>query len=141
MGKVFNLPQRLQRDNEFVVEYVENGGNATAAALALGVSPASASTVGHRLKHRLYDDIAEATRDLSGQAVKAIHTLQYLLEHSESDHVRLKAAKDILDRAGFKAVDKQEIVQVSSFENYTDEELKAEIRTLLSDDYGVKGQH
>jgi hypothetical protein len=69
MGKIF-IRFNVERKS---VAGPTAGGIATAAALALGVSAASASTVGHRLKHRLYDDIAEATKDLSGQAVKAIH--------------------------------------------------------------------
>ena len=44
---------REDRDADFICEYVNNGGNATLAAKAVGVSASSASTIGHRLKMRL----------------------------------------------------------------------------------------
>ena len=50
MSKVLSWEDRQTRELEFVQKYVENGGNATEAAKAVGVSNNSASTVGHRLK-------------------------------------------------------------------------------------------
>lgn len=44
-------------------------------------------------------------------AAKAFKTEQDLLLHSESDKVRLGAAKDILDRAGFKPKDEISLTQ------------------------------
>ncbi len=41
--------QSENRDRIFVEEYVQNGGNATQAAIASGANEASASTVGYRL--------------------------------------------------------------------------------------------
>ena len=57
MSKVLSWEDRQTRELEFVQQYVENGGNATEAAKAVGVSDNSASTVGHRLKNRLSDEI------------------------------------------------------------------------------------
>ncbi len=55
--KTIKIAERQGRDDEFVREYVNNGGNATQAAIAVGVSQTSASTVGYRLKGRLTKEI------------------------------------------------------------------------------------
>lgn len=63
--------------------------------------------------------------ELVVSARQALHTLQKLL-HSENDQIRLSAARDILDRAGFKPTNKKEIdvtQTVNYFANMSDEEL------------------
>jgi phage terminase small subunit len=57
MKTAIKLEERRGRDENFVREYVDNGGNATQAAIAVGVSQTSASTVGYRLKGRLTKEI------------------------------------------------------------------------------------
>ncbi|MEE1061286.1 MAG: phBC6A51 family helix-turn-helix protein [Ruminococcus sp.] len=58
-------------------------------------------------------------------APKAIHTMEKLL-NSESDNVRFSAAKDILDRTGFKPQDRIEVQGAvnNPFEGLTTEELR-----------------
>ena len=53
-------------------------------------------------------------------------------------NVRLKANADLLDRAGWKPIDKQEITETSAIENMTDEELQQELDTLLASQGYVK---
>ena len=53
MAKILSINERQSRESDFIREYVENGGNATAAARAIGISNVSASTVGHRMMLRL----------------------------------------------------------------------------------------
>ena len=132
MEAVIKLEERKERDEEFVREYVNNGGNATQAAIAVGVSQASASTVGYRLKSRLTKEIdTEQKAQLRDYAPKAISQIQNLAENAESENVKLKANADLLDRAGWKPIDKQEITETSAIENMTDEELQQELDTLL----------
>jgi phage terminase small subunit len=133
MEAVIKLEERKERDEDFVREYVNNGGNATQAAIAVGVSQASASTVGYRLKSRLPKEIdTEQKAQLQGYAPKAIHQIQSLAEKAESENVRLKANADLLDRAGWKPIDKQEITETSAIENMTDEEIEAELAAILA---------
>ena len=133
MEAVIKLEERKERDSDFVREYVNNGGNATQAAIAVGVSQASASTVGYRLKSRLTKEIdTEQKAQLQGYAPKAIHQIQSLAEKAESENVRLKANADLLDRAGWKPVDKQEITETSAIENMSDEEIEAELAAILA---------
>ena len=84
METVIKLEERKERDEDFVREYVNNGGNATQAVIAVGVSPASASTVGYRLKSRLTKEIdTEQKAQLQGYAPKAISQIQSLAEKAE----------------------------------------------------------
>ena len=139
METAIKLEERKERDEDFVREYVNNGGNATQAAIAVGVSPASASTTGYRLKSRLTKEIdTEQKAQLQGYAPKAICQIQNLAENAESENVKLKANADLLDRAGWKPVDKQEITETSAIENMTDEELQQELDALLASQGYVK---
>ncbi|MBT6201668.1 MAG: hypothetical protein HOI21_14200 [Bacteroidetes Order II. Incertae sedis bacterium] len=133
MEPAIKLEERKERDEDFVREYVNNGGNATQAAIAVGVSQASASTIGYRLKSRLTKEIdTEQKAQLRGYAPKAISQIQSLAEKAESENVRLKANADLLDRAGWKPVDKQEIAETSAIENMSDEEIEAELAAILA---------
>ena len=140
-----------ERDSAFIREFIDNGGNATQAAKQVGVSASSASTIGHRLKMRLLTDIEEEQKNsLKGYAVTALHHLRYLVENATSEAVRLGAIKDVLDRAGFKPVDRQQVEQVSSLDNMSNEDLQSELDRIFEQEYGltqdqlkkaVKGQH
>jgi len=135
MEPAIKLEERKERDEEFVREYVNNGGNATQAAIAVGVSQASASTVGYRLKSRLTKEIdTEQKAQLQGYAPKAIHQIQSLAEKAESENVRLKANADLLDRAGWKPIDKQEITETTAIEDMSDAELQEQLDALLAAD-------
>ena len=138
MGEILSIEDREDRDAEFIREYVNNGGNATLAAKAVGVSAASASTVGHRLKMRLLPDIeAEAKNQLKGYVVPALQRLKDLVEGAQSESVQLGAIKDVLDRAGLKPIDRQQVEQVSSLDNMSNEDLQSELDSLFEQEYGL----
>jgi len=134
MNQITNIEERKERDEEFVREYVDNGGNATQAAIAVGASKASASTVGYRLKTRLSREIDEEQKlQLEGYAPKAISQIQNLAENAESENVKLKANADLLDRAGWKPVDKTEITEGNRYEDMTAEEIQRELDALMAE--------
>ena len=127
MGTVSNIKE-TERDEDFVRHYVSNGGNATQAALACGVSETSAGTIGHRLKIRLLEDIEEAQKEaLKGYSSKALSQIQALAESAVSEKVKLDANKDLLDRAGWKPIDKAHVTQANDWESASTEELQAEL--------------
>ena len=133
MEAVIKLEERKERDEDFVREYVNNSGNATQAAIAVGVRQASASTVGYRLKSRLTKEIdTEQKVQLQGYAPKAISQIQNLAEKAESENVRLKANADLLDRAGWKPVDKTEVTETGRLESMSTEEVEEELHKLLA---------
>ena len=134
MNQITNIEDRKERDEDFVREYVDNGGNATQAAIAVGASKASASTVGYRLKTRLTKEIdAEQKLQLEGYAPKAIRQIQNLAENAESENVKLKANADLLDRAGWKPVDKTEITEGNRYDDMTAEEIQRELDALMAE--------
>jgi hypothetical protein len=100
---------------------------------------------------RLLPDIeAEAKNQLKGYVVPALQRLKELVEGAQSESVQLGAIKDVLDRAGLKPVDRQQVEQVSSLDNLSNEELQSELNRIFEQEYGltqdqlkkaVKGQH
>ena len=132
MTNVLSIEERQDRDSEFIAEFIDNGGNATQAAKTVGVSDTSASTVGYRMKNRLINNIEAAQKEaLKGYATKALHQIQTLAETAVSENVRLKANSDLLDRAGWKPVERSEVTEVTDLQNMTTEELQVELDTLL----------
>ena len=131
MAKLLSIEERQDRDSDFIAEFINNGGNATQAAKTVGVSDGSASTVGYRMKNRLINDIEAAQKEaLKGYASKALHQIQTFAETAVSENVKLNANRDLLDRAGWKPVEKSEVTEVSDLQNMTDEELQAELDGL-----------
>lgn len=100
----------------FVQEYLRSN-NITAAAKAAGYSEKTAHVQGSRmLKHVKVQQYLNKTeqnlnRDLremfAADAVKAYEVLkEIMLKPDAMDKDRIAAAKDLLDRAGYKPVDK-----------------------------------
>lgn len=99
----------------FVQEYMRSG-NATAAAIAAGYSEKTAYSAGPRMlknvgiQQYLNKKEANVDRDLRemfvGEAVEAYKVLKTLMLTAENENVKLGAAKDFLDRAGYKPVEK-----------------------------------
>jgi phage terminase small subunit len=135
MAKLLSIEERQDRDSDFIAEFINNGGNATQAAKTVGVSDGSASTVGYRMKNRLINDIeAEQKEALKGYASKALHQIQTLAETAVSENVKLNANRDLLDRAGWKPIDRSEVTEVTDLQNMTTEELQAELDALYKAD-------
>ncbi len=131
MANILSSEERQERDEEFIRQYVELGGNATAAAKAIGVSASSASTTGNRMKKRLWQEIQiEIKSSIETHVPKALHGLVQLADGADSETVRLNAIKDLLDRGGLKPTEKQEIHQANKYENMSKEELEAELAPL-----------
>lgn len=94
----------------FVEAYVTNGGNKLDAAIEAGYSPDTARFQAYQLirKPHVMQAILERTGiELVASAPRARATISRLLD-SKSDYVALEAAKDLLDRAGFKTAEKHD---------------------------------
>lgn len=91
-----------ERQAAFVFAYIANGGDHEAAALDAGYASANE---GYRLlKH---PNVIKALQPgivnrLSTGAVKALAVIERLMSSARSDYVKLEAARDWLDRAGYK---------------------------------------
>ena len=64
-----------------------------------------------------------------------MNILTDLAENAESESVRLGATRDLLDRAGFRPVDRHEMVKEKSIVKHKSiEELNAQLVSLVGDD-------
>lgn len=108
------------RYRRFVIEYFNCGGNQTQAAINAGYSPRSAYMIGSRLmkNDKVKKIMEEYKADIYGNlrtrmaagAVKAYDTILSIATNPHADdRDRLAAAKDVMDRAGYKPVDKTEV--------------------------------
>ena len=70
----------------------------------------------------------ELHRNFAEIAPRALNILSDLAENAESESVRLGATHDLLDRTGFRQVDRHEIVKEKSVE-----ELNAQLVSLVGE--------
>jgi phage terminase small subunit len=97
-----------EKQAAFVKALVTNGGNKTQAAITAGYSPKTAREQAYdliKIPHVMHAILEATLTNFIANAPKAQATLKSLLE-AKSEYVRLEAAKDLLDRAGLKPVDK-----------------------------------
>ena len=125
--------QATEKQKTFIREYVSSG-DALESARVAGYSDRSLPSLraeASRLKRRLASQIAEELRlKIINSAPRALSILRDLALNADSEHVRMKASMDILDRAGFKPVKRQEVVHASR----SVEEVEAELVGLVGNE-------
>lgn len=105
-----------EKQQRFVDEYMKDG-NATQAAIRAGYSEKTAYQIGHEnlRKHDIAQALKARNRALAEQlweqfardAVEARKVMfEIMKDTSANQQVRLSAAKDLMDRGGFKPVEK-----------------------------------
>lgn len=131
----------------FVDNYLKNRKkNSTQAAIDAGYSPKSAQSQSSQLlmnpnvleylEKREKQLEKELKREFFFDAVDARKVLSDIVNNPESkDADRINAAKDLLDRAGYKAVDVHEIQATvnTNADGLTDEELEERIQELKTE--------
>lgn len=127
-----------EKQRKFVEEYIKDY-NATQAALRAGYSERTASTSGYRntkndeiqeaIKERQEEVRSQLQQQFSSDAVVARKIMFDIMHDDDApDNVRLSAAKDFLDRAGYKPVEHQE---VKSEHTINTQETSVEFREIL----------
>ena len=112
----------------FVEEYVRSGDHLEAAKKA-GYKDNHLSNQACKLRRECADEITdELHRNFTEIAPRALNILSDLAENAESESVRLGATRELLDRAGFRPVDRHEIVKEKSVE-----ELNAQLVSLVGE--------
>lgn len=113
------MEQLTERQRRFAWEYWDLG-NATRSAINAGYSEKTAHVQGPRLLKNVriqelikeYREESEALlrQQFSKDAVEARKVMYNMMADDDvPENVRLSAAKDFLDRAGFKPVEKSEV--------------------------------
>lgn len=108
---VRNLTEKQQKFLEVLFE--EAQGNPAQAKKLAGYSDNVGTT---SVVNSLQDEIAELTKKfLSGITVKAAYSMKEIMERPTDlgNKEKMAAAKDILDRGGFKPSDKVEVAATS----------------------------
>ena|SRR5690348_8148321 len=101
------------REQVFIDNLLENGGNVRQAYLDAGYSPSGVNNNPYTLRKRLAKEIAQATQQyIALHAPKAAHKVISMMDEEMPNPVHLTAAKDILDRAGAKVPDESSQVNV-----------------------------
>ena len=119
----------LTEQRKHFVEAYCRLGNGTMAAKEAGYKDSpSLVNQASKLKRELSSEIAEElTANFMSAAPKALSILMDLAENSASDSVKFQASKDLLDRAGFRPIDRREEI----LPQRTPAELEAEIKRLV----------
>ena len=107
-------PRKLTRRQVALVDaYVANGGNLTKAAQAAGYAEGNSGRVTAQkamktahVQRYLMQVTAEA---FSTHAAMAVGKVEGLASRAKSEYVQLQAAQDLLDRAGFKPIDRSQV--------------------------------
>lgn len=131
--------KELKAHHRNIIQMSFNGFKAAEIADRLGIAPITVSQVlnsplGKAYLDGLNDKMTEATIDVRKELISmnkgALNTLSRLLDPKQKipASVQLGAAKDVLDRSGFKAPDKLNIDM--TFQTKSDEEIDAEITAL-----------
>jgi len=116
----------------FVEEYVRSGDHLEAAKKAGYKDTHTLRNQACKLRRECSDEITdELHRNFAVIAPRALNILSDLAENAES--VRLGATRDLLDRAGFRPVDRHEIVKEKSVE-----ELNAQLVSLVGENGAEK---
>ena len=116
-----------EKQDKFIEHYCRTG-NATQSAIYAGYSEKGAVPSGHRLKNQFTAQIQERVKRMVQDMVPAsLSAIQALIDQGESESVRLAAAKDVLDRAGLKPVEKTAVTNIDAM---SDEEIQRRIDVL-----------
>jgi len=101
----------------FVEEYVRSGDHLEAAKKAGYKDTHTLRNQACKLRRECADVITEELhRNFAEIAPRALNILSDLAENAESESVLLGATHDLLDRAGFRPVDRHEVVKQKSVE-------------------------
>ncbi len=105
--------QLTRRQRDLVDAYVANGGNLTKASQEAGYAEGNSGRVSawKAMKNaHVQQYLMEVTAEAFGKhAAMAVHKVAGLAQKAKSEYVQLQAAQDLLDRAGFKPIDRAQV--------------------------------
>ncbi len=116
-------PSLNSRQKALVDILVSTGCSVGEAAKTAGFKESSADAQGYQTLKKshvaeyMYQQIQES---FGINSLKAQSTLAKLAQNAKSEYVQMESAKDILDRAGFKAPDKHQHQIVGDFKVHID---------------------
>lgn len=116
-GVFMNTPvqRKLTKKQMALVDtLVSEGGSIAKAAERAGYAPGDSgrATASKTLKLPHVQQYMQqvVTERLGLDALKAVHRVATLADSAKSEYVQLQAAQDILDRAGYKPIDRSQVM-------------------------------
>lgn len=128
--------QLTEKEQAFVEALIDDKMEPESAFLAAGYvdNHNLARNRALRLQRYLWLHIEKRIESrISETTTLALNVLDSLMRSAESENVRLNAARDILSRAGYDAVSKQETV-IKEVSELSDKELDEALSKILEDD-------
>ena len=126
--------KNLSKMQSDFIYYFSRTGNATQSAIKAGYKKTNADKMGYELKTRYQQQIDdEIKKQLSGSVPMALNRVVTLAQSAKQESIQLQASKDLLDRAGYQAVNLHQDVT----NERSDKELQEELNTILN---GIKGK-
>jgi hypothetical protein len=121
-----------EKEHNFIINLVDNNLPPEEAFHKAGYSAekSSASNRSKRLQRHLFRHIERRISERVGEtATLALSVLESLMRTADSENVKLNAARDILSRAGYDAIQRQETT-IKEVSELSDEELDEQIALL-----------
>ena len=113
MPRALEQRKLTTRQKALVEAYVANGGNLTKAAEEAGYAEGNSGRVtawkSMKLPHVQQYLMQQTAEAFSTHAAMAVGKVAGLAKSAKSEYVQLEAAKDLLDRAGFKPIDRAQV--------------------------------
>lgn len=107
-------PKLTKKQMALVDTLVSEGGSVKAAAEKAGYAPGESgrSTANKTLKlPHVQEYMQQVVNEKLGlNALMAVHSVSRLAQGAKSEYVQLQAAQDILDRAGYKPIDRSQVM-------------------------------
>lgn len=120
-----------EQQQKFIDHFVMTGNASESAEVAEYAHPKQR---GYDLRKRFADEIMEATREnLSSAVPDLIKMAMKIALEEDNPKIKLSAIHDLLDRAGYKPVERTK-TEVSHTETQSTAELEAELEELLGGD-------
>ena len=113
MNKMLKLRPITTRQRALVEAYVANGGNLTKASQEAGYAAGDSGRVSAqkamKTTHVQQYMMQTVSEQFGKHAAMAVGQLAGLAKRARSEYVQLEASKDLLDRAGFKPIDRSQV--------------------------------
>ena len=121
------MTKLTKKQKGFADDYLDTGNATESAERNYDVKDRhTAASIGS--ENLIKPDIRAYLADKSNDAISMVYTLS---QSADNETVRLNASKDILDRAGYKAVDKSEVkVEDTIMSNNRIKELAEKLRKI-----------
>jgi len=127
-----------KQQQEWLDHYIDTGDAKEAVRLACGCKEESVKARASQMKKTMAVEIDKRLKETLGQdSIKMLKIISDLASNADNESVKLNAAKDWLDRAGYKPIDKTLDITPERQIDDIDQEIK-ELQEGIAKEEGTK---